>query len=1256
MYAPPVATPQEFVELVLKSDKFMADLQRLLAQPITLNATVNVDEAGAKAAIAAIDELNPEITAGVVLDESAAKAALASLDEMAPVINAVVEVDDAAAVAAVAAIDEMTPIVNAVVEVDDAAAIARFDALTEAASVAADKVVGEFGTAGGAVAASLDEAGSAVASLTAAYTGLAVGVDVLAESEAATVPILEAVAAGEQAVAASTIAVGAAAQASAVSLNASSLGFTRLGGSLGLVAGQLLGLPGPLNLLIALLGRDAIKIATKAIDGLTSSTKAATVATDAEAVAQEALAATQGTLSAANGLSAASEDALSAAYARAAAAGEITISASEALAIADENLAVAAASLTLAVEAQTVADEELALAQGGMAGSLDVATASQLAQAAAADTAAASDELLAAASAQAEAAQLAMGAASSAGIPILIGVAAAVGVAVLAYKLFEDGSKKAIDVTQALGKELDTEVQKLIATGTAVKTLGTSLEGTAQSTAVLDEAIAKAFAGTGKDAVANFTKDLANLDFTAKSFGSAVTGGSTRETVLNNLRERFGLDPAVSAAIINEAKQQDESINEAIKDAAKGRQAGLSPASVQANPFTPEQQAALASAAAILNKTADVTKAVAAALDDVRVNSDAYTRSLLSQAEASAAGDKADINRVQVLQTFTDLLSSSANAFKIFQLNQQQATDPQFLKAYTEALTGSAAAQTDLDAVTSKYGVTAQQAFAIGKKQQDDITANFHAQVAATKAVIDGIIKQAKTDQDAFKAHEKAVADQKLKDIQAHDAVFADVKAKLIAESADTGTALAQIARMSADAQLGITQLGELGFNRITAAGKLTTQELTIVSKDLDNLKSATDAWAKSITDKLFPSAESLFGTVAGEFEKTTKVVTEKIKEIKRVKQTDGTFKDETVTITRKVNVKLDPLVDFEKKLNEQILQAAVITDDTKALVTQGFTNTVKVFGDITAQEGPKAGEAFYKQFNAATPAKKAQLEALLKTYQDQATQAADQWKSIGTAIGAAIAPEIVLAINTALNGGGQSAVESATRQAQVEADTLERNLHKVKPVIAVTTDPKSLIDIHDEIGNAVAKPVPIAVDTGTVPGAIEKAIEDANKVVALQGDTLDIENKLKHGFDATVRLIPHVGSTILSYAGGVLTAGQKSIVNELGQESWLGQGSKVPQLINLPSWGTFTAPGPGSVIDHVTTAALFAQQRDALSSITAHLGQNAQGASTAPQPVSAGLGGRPRLNVENINIVADAPGRARSEVEAALNALLRRV
>ena len=55
------------------------------------------------------------------------------------------------------------------------------------------------------------------------------------------------------------------------------------------------------------------------------------------------------------------------------------------------------------------------------------------------------------------------------------------------------------------------------------------------------------------------------------------------------------------------------------------------------------------------------------------------------------------------------------------------------------------------------------------------------------------------------------------------------------------------------------------------------------------------------------------------------------------------------------------------------------------------------------------------------------------------------------------------------------------------------------------------------------------------------------------------------------------------NFTGGPISAGQKSIVNELGKEAFLSASGKL-SMINAPAWGEWRAPSSGTIIPaHLT-------------------------------------------------------------------------
>lgn len=123
-------------------------------------------------------------------------------------------------------------------------------------------------------------------------------------------------------------------------------------------------------------------------------------------------------------------------------------------------------------------------------------------------------------------------------------------------------------------------------------------------------------------------------------------------------------------------------------------------------------------------------------------------------------------------------------------------------------------------------------------------------------------------------------------------------------------------------------------------------------------------------------------------------------------------------------------------------------------------------------------------------------------------------------------------------------------------------------------------------------------------------------------------------------------------FAGGSVSGGSKYTVNELGQEGFLSR-SGVLSAINAPSWGTWTAPGSGTVIPADVYASIRAAQASRSASAGPGIAVRADGSAQVAALLRGFSGGDNIQN--NVTVQAVNTTQAASDMLVSLTKIRRR-
>jgi len=1201
----PLSIDEQFFQAGL--DRAAGEARALAAGGIILPISVNVDEAAAQAKIEDISSLHPIITADVVANDAAAVAMVEEIESLHPIVDTEIIIDPES-LARVEDVEAQIAGTHPIVDIEFAADLSGVEALNGVLvplGRTAEEVAAQLSTVG--ANSGFELAALEAANLEGLYHNVAVSVDevtgaisveraAIVESSGATRAQTAAMAeqiqtelAAVRAKLAIRDAALAAAQgeaelndvvaSSGAKLRTSELGFTRLGGSLALVGGQLLGLPPLLNLTLAVLGRDVVKIATKQLDALALSLgetkKAARIADTADA------------LSTANAANLAADEAATQAQIELAAAEAARIETEQILIATNEELAASQALLAEGTTGTIAAETLVTEATAAQAVAAEAAAAAVATEAAANATAAATMEAAAIAEGELAAARVAATAASEAeaaaafsSTGILIGLGVVIAGAAIAYKLLaDDGTQKRIQeeldrTTESLEKQIDA----LDKAGGKSLEFGSQFADASIGFEVLSKSIEDA---VGKKGIDKFNAALVQLGLNITDLPDLNKALQPKGQVdLSQLLPQALQDiPEQYRKIASDIAQQAGDLGDATVTAVNRAFPDDHDAAQKANDFfqglsgaTKESLDALRTVALALDDI-DIGKAFSKVLNDLAVNG-----SIAEQQLAQALTEALNAGKIQVqdaVNQLNDLFKGEAftaktgDIFKNAQIDKA-ALDPNTLLLYNDALKGvldttnlTAEQQAALNEVTAAFGIDPVDALIAGKKAYED---NKDAIEDADKAA------QKKAANDAADA-KKAEADRKKK---------ADDDAKAAAERQKE----LQAQRDQINVINGLIGSGDSAIIGLLGnVGRLNEADLDNLQKNLENLNGATNDWANSIAEKLFPTIDSLFGD-------------------KLTDEADVSLK------------KLTDITVLQTAISDNVVNRSLFIDPDK------FANTLKVFGDVVANEGPAAAVKFFDAFRTATPEQRDAFEAAAANAQDAFTADTAKLQAEGKAIGEAIAPEIVKAINEAILQGVQSGEEAVTplidsfspsartigtdaeeklkrglglSTAQVSGEidivptqdtkvTFEQvdNLNNVlkyidaveaKPAVDLTGDGKDQADaLQAELDalNAARVVVPADVDTSA---ADAKIAELNRKLQALRGRAI-------------------AGSTILSFAGATVPGGYETFVNELGPEGWLPTGFGLDKMTIIGGgqpWQQFVAPGPGTIVDHHTTERIIA-------------------------------------------------------------------
>ena len=126
-------------------------------------------------------------------------------------------------------------------------------------------------------------------------------------------------------------------------------------------------------------------------------------------------------------------------------------------------------------------------------------------------------------------------------------------------------------------------------------------------------------------------------------------------------------------------------------------------------------------------------------------------------------------------------------------------------------------------------------------------------------------------------------------------------------------------------------------------------------------------------------------------------------------------------------------------------------------------------------------------------------------------------------------------------------------------------------------------------------------------------------------------------------------------FAGGPVTGGKNYTVNELGQEAFLSASGNL-SMIDAPSWGTWKAPGAGTVIPAHITAGLNIPSGGVQSRRSASGAASSAGSSNGMMRALRGLtGGSSDRITNNVTIQAANTVQAASDMMVQLNKIRRR-
>lgn len=1140
-------------------DTAAAEARSLAAGGIILPVNAELNDTLAREEIANLQSQRPIIDAQVLVNESAAIAAISEIESLAPIIPAELIVDDANAIAVIENVDSLEPIVDVLVRVDQgtiAAINSQLGSISESAA-AAGASIGQLGVNDGATLAALDAAGltglyqnvkvsvdAATGSIRvakAANTEYAVGVDVLNEGLASELALEVATAKAlyakqQAALAASTGETQLAATTSATNatLSTSQLGFTRLGGSIALVGGQLLGLPPLLNLTLAVLGRDVVKIATKQLDSLALSignTKKAAAATSLTTVADTRQAEQIGL----DRLHTEAEQELA-----------LAISARQRaqLVLSSTNEEVLAAELlvTEGTTGRVGADVLVAEAEAARAAATTAVIIAEVDEAAATATAATAAEIaaqaevtLAAARAAATAAAEAETVAAFSSTTILIGLAVVVAAAAVAYKLFaDDGSQKRIaDATNRTSDAFEKQIETLQKAGGAAATAGSQFADSSLGFETFAKAIT---AGVSTKEIDKFNSALVetgtSLSRLPELQAAVFAPGKTDLAAL--FPTVFAEIPDKYHKLFSDVLQEERNFDDA-KLAIDTRISQRDGQNLFVEKLSTDTQASLDAVHEIINQldNIDISSAFTKTLNSLQVNG-----TILEQQVAKSLADALAAGTIQIqdaIDTLNNLFKKEALDAKTFDIRKNQlideaALDPNAIKIYREAISGAIIDQAALNEITTKFGLDPVDALAAGKIAYDDNTKAIADQEKATAKAAE---EDAKRREAEFKKNQEA--------------------AQKIADS------IAEINGLIGTGDSAITGL-------IVNVGLLNDKDLENLKTNLTNLNSATDSWATSITQKLFPTLDSLFGD----------------------------------KLTKKGKV---AFADLTKDIEKNLFVSQTIFNEQQFIDPTKFANTLKTFGDIVANEGPTAAQKFFDAFRTATPEQRTAFETAAKNSQDAFQLDTEKFKAEGQAIGAAIAPEIIKAINAALElanlgdpitGAVNAAIISAGKSPGDRDDNA-----KGKAVTSASDAAYAAQVAYQATLDANPTTITIEPDLTPVDGALG-GIEETPITVSLLGNTSDIIGKLHDGFSTQVAVSASAASLALlrqqirdatsqagKWMGGDLAAGERSWVNEMGPEGWLPKGASLDKMTIIGGgapWRDFIAPGPGTVIDHRTT------------------------------------------------------------------------
>lgn len=147
------------------------------------------------------------------------------------------------------------------------------------------------------------------------------------------------------------------------------------------------------------------------------------------------------------------------------------------------------------------------------------------------------------------------------------------------------------------------------------------------------------------------------------------------------------------------------------------------------------------------------------------------------------------------------------------------------------------------------------------------------------------------------------------------------------------------------------------------------------------------------------------------------------------------------------------------------------------------------------------------------------------------------------------------------------------------------------------------------------------------------------------------LADELKRAADNAAKIKIPAGAPN-KFAGGPVTGGSKYTVNELGQEGFLSR-SGVLSAINAPSWGTWTAPGSGTVIPADVYASIRAAQASRSASAGPGIAVRADGSAQIAALLRGFSGGDNIQN--NVTVQAVNTTQAASDMLVSLTKIRRR-